>query len=173
MVCRQARLARARQGDSMTTARALLVTAIVAVAAPAHGRICGRWNALLVSASGRVATLRLAIRRCRQFAPDEPPGCLGRYRCDGDACPSRRGRFQSDESYTSAGAWTLLHGNLLPLRKRIHPACDVLHLEAGSIGPSYRYYCFAPGPAPAPHPVIDQGTFRCQTEVACGPYACS
>src|SRR5262245_17226510 len=153
-------------------ARVLLFGAILmAVAGPAQGRVCGRWNAAFTSDSGRVAALRIVIRKCGGGISDKVPICSGRYRCDGDACPSRRGRFASEESHEVpfAGVWTLLHADVSPLRTRVHPACAIQ--PVGSIGPPYRYLCYAPGPTP--RPIVDQGTFRCQTEAACRSFGCS
>jgi hypothetical protein len=148
---------------------ALLVVAVISLAANAHGLCNGRWTVTLTSDSGRTATLKVAIRHCPGLR--HSAFCTGRYRCEGDACPSRKGHFQAEPEYLYPTGWFLSDANILPLHHNTGGAVDSCFL-AHSPRSGDQYYCYAR--VPAPRPAIDHGWFRCETVVAaCGKLRCS
>jgi hypothetical protein len=134
-----------------------LVLALALAAGEAHARPCGRWTATLLSDSGAVATIRMRVRHCDVGARPAhvPGGCKGRYRCHGEGCLARRGTFVT--------YGTLMNFN--PTSRR-RPFCSS-RPDIVSASAPYRYFCQATDGT-----VVDQGTFSCETRVACKGSAC-
>jgi hypothetical protein len=73
-------------------ARSFALIALAACALPAVGARRPIWTVTVLSDSGRTATLAVRVS-CAMLDRPYDPACGGSFRCRGDGCVAKRGRF--------------------------------------------------------------------------------